>query len=245
MNRLAWANPIIRQKRIDGIRRAALARGENHKIVAIYDGGLDDVYNIEMPDPNHNFAAGGVIVHNCLHEHPELGMNMGPADILILPDVHIAHVGYLNESIRRRRFARNTPLMEMDQRVNPGRVLQKHFVMRDNMLKCHQIYNANNRQVTEEMRQLARETVDLYRKHFLGKNHYAQIDSLQYYTQALQVLDEGIDLVFHLAAAKNGIGDDLHNGNPILARFANVEEAKTELNYILQGKFAPFQHRYW
>lgn len=180
-----------------------------------------------------------------LHEHPELGMNMGPGDILVLPDVNIAHVGYLNETIRRKRFARNTPLMEMDQQKNPDRILQKHFVMRDNMLKCAQIYNANKQRINDEMRQLATATVELYRKHFLGKNQYAQIDSLQYYTQALQILQEGVDLVFHLAAAKDGIGDDLSNGTPVLARFANAEEAKTELSFLLDNKFAPFQHKYW
>jgi hypothetical protein len=36
----------------------------NHKVESIEDGGLEDVYDMNVQD-NHNFIAGGVVVHNC------------------------------------------------------------------------------------------------------------------------------------------------------------------------------------
>ena len=36
----------------------------NHKVVTVEPYGFADVYNMEVED-THNFAAGGVIVHNC------------------------------------------------------------------------------------------------------------------------------------------------------------------------------------
>lgn len=36
----------------------------NHKVLSIEDAGLEDVYDMLVED-NHNFIAGGVVVHNC------------------------------------------------------------------------------------------------------------------------------------------------------------------------------------
>ena len=177
-----------------------------------------------------------------IHEHPELDLNEGPGEVLILPDVHIAHIGYLDESIRRLRFIRNKPLLDMDRRDNPTRLLQKHFVMRDNMLLASYYLQQNGGQITQEVQKLAEETMQLYREHFLGKMKYTNIDSLQYYTQALKILGIGVDVQFHVAASREGKGDQM-NGTavPITARFANYEEAKTEIEYRLQEHILPLQ----
>ena len=179
-----------------------------------------------------------------IHEHPELDLNEGPGEVLILPDVNIAHIGYLDESIRRQRFIRNKPLLDMDRRDHPTRLLQKHFVMRDNMLLAQYQLQQSNGNVTTEVRALAEEVVQLYREHFLGKIKYTNIDSLQYYTQALQVLGRGIDVVFTVGANRDGKGDNLHNGQvpqPIVARFADYEEARIEIEYRLKERMMPLQ----
>lgn len=36
----------------------------NHRVLSIEDAGTEDVYDMEVED-NHNFIAGGVVVHNC------------------------------------------------------------------------------------------------------------------------------------------------------------------------------------
>ena len=180
-----------------------------------------------------------------IHEHPELKLNEGPGDILVLPDVNIAHVGYLDEATRQVRFNRNVPLLQMDREKYPDRLLQKHFIMRDNMLLCGFEAKRNGGKITDQMRQLSEETVELYREYFLGKTKYANIDSLQYYTQALQVLGQGVDVSFLVAASRDGIGDDIMNGQPVIARFANVEEAKSEITHMIEQKFDPLLKGTW
>lgn len=180
-----------------------------------------------------------------IHEHPELDLNNGPGDVLILPDVHIAHVGYLDEGTRRLRFIRNTPLLQRDREMYPTRILQKHFVMRDNMLLCGFEAARNGNKVSEEMRRLSEETIALYREHFLGKRVYANIDSLQYYTQALQVLGRGVDVSFQIATNRDGVGDNLNNGTRVLARFETRDEAMIEIDSIVRQKFDPLQTVSW
>jgi len=180
-----------------------------------------------------------------IHEHPELDLNAGPGDVLILPDVDIAHMGYLDERTRRIRFDRNTPLLAADRQKYPGRILQKHFIMRDNILLCQYELEKSGGKITERAKELAREVIDIYRENFLGKSHYANIDSLQYYTSALRVLGEGIDVTFTVNASRDGVGDDLNNGHAVLARFANAEEAKQELSFLVDQKFGPLQQESW
>lgn len=203
------------------------------------------VYDVTVPG-DHSFVFGGVAGSNCIHEHPELELNAGPGDVLVLPDVHIAHIGYLDESIRKDRFRRNTPLLIADQKRYPERLLQKHFMMRDNMLLVGYELSQSNGRMTSRAKALAEETIELYQKYFLGKQRYASIDSLQYYTQALQVLGQGIDVAFHIATARDGIGDTINGAvSPTVARFADIDEAKIELNYLLDQKLQPFKVEMW
>ncbi len=100
--------------------------------------------------------------------------------------------------------------------------------------------------MTSRAKALAEETIELYQKYFLGKQRYASIDSLQYYTQALQVLGQGIDVAFHIATARDGIGDTINGAvSPTVARFADIDEAKIELNYLLDQKLQPFKVEMW
>jgi len=185
-----------------------------------------------------------------IHEHPERGLNKGPGDVLILPDVHIAHVGYLNEVTRRARFLRNTPLLELDKKAYPDRLLQKHFIMRDNMLMNMYEHQLNGGRITDSMRKRAEEVIDLYRNNFLGKKKYAFVDGLEYYTEALRQLGQGIDVAFNLAAGRDGVGDDVMNGTPfsggpVVARFADVNEASAELVYRMREKMNPLTKEGW
>jgi hypothetical protein len=178
-----------------------------------------------------------------IHEHPEIGLNDGLGNNIILADVNIAHVGYLSESVRRLRFQRNLPLVELDQQRHPDRLLQKYFVMRDNSLLIMYEGQQNGGAITENIRELARQTRDLYRQYFLGKSCMLNVDPLTFYTQALQILDEGIDVHFDVAAQRNGIGGQLNGG--MKARFANVEEAQIEIGHRISQSIEPLQHEWW
>lgn len=46
------------------------------KIISIEDVGYEDVYDISMDFPHHNFIAGNVIVHNCLQSKDDNGISL-------------------------------------------------------------------------------------------------------------------------------------------------------------------------
>jgi glycosyltransferase involved in cell wall biosynthesis/SAM-dependent methyltransferase len=175
-----------------------------------------------------------------IHEHPETGVNEGPGEVLILPDVQIAHVGYLTENIRRVRFSRNHPLLQKDKEKYPDRLLQKFFVMRDNMLLCQYIMQQNGGHISDETRKLAQEVVEIFRADFLGKKIYAGIDGLEHYRQALVILEKGFDVSFNVHAARDGTGDDLSRPySPTIARFETLEEFQTEIAHRISQKVTP------
>lgn len=133
-----------------------------------------------------------------IHEHPELGLNVGPGPTIIITDAAIAHTGYFVESGRKQRFARNYPLLQMDIAKYPERLLQKHFIARDEMLIVRELLIQTGGQVTQEIAQRCQTVIDTYKKHFLGQSHYVGIDTAQYYSEALAVLNKGIDLAFQI-----------------------------------------------
>lgn len=176
-----------------------------------------------------------------IHEHPELELNEGPGPVIVISDAHIAHVGYLTENVRRKRFARNYPLLQKDMEKYPDRLLQKHFIMRDEILLCQYELAQNGGVVTEEIKKRCRHVIELWRKYFRGQGRYFGVDSLQYYSQALQILGEGIDVAFQVAADKT-------NAKPNGAmhyRFANEEDFMAELQKRAHDAIAPYTAEHW
>jgi hypothetical protein len=133
-----------------------------------------------------------------LHEHPEFGVNEGSGPTMCLPDVFIAHVGYLSERGRRARFVRNTPLLKLDQERYPQRLVQKFFVMRENMHLVRFALSRPEADLTERLRALCRDTIDLFRRHFLGTTFPMTSNALEYYSEALGILNEGFDACIDL-----------------------------------------------
>ena len=176
-----------------------------------------------------------------IHEHPELELNEGPGPVIVISDAHIAHVGYLTENVRRKRFARNYPLLQKDQEKYPDRLLQKHFIMRDEILLCQYELARNGGVVTEEIKRRCRRVIDLWRKHFRGQGKYFGVDSLQYYSQALQILGEGIDVAWQIAADKTNAKP---NGT-MNYRFANEEDFLAELEKRARDAIAPYTAEHW
>jgi hypothetical protein len=173
------------------------------------------------------------------HEHPELSLNEGPGPTIVISDVHIAHVGYLIESIRQKRFFRNYDLVQRDKVQYPERRLQKHFLMRDNVILAGYIMQQNGGQVTEQVRQLCEATVSLYQEYFLGKPGFIGVDSMHYYSHALKILGRGIDCYFDVGAMPAGSGKE----NAI--RFASQEDFLADLNQKAKSCVGELQHEYW
>ena len=179
-----------------------------------------------------------------IHEHPELGVNRGPGPVLILPEVHIAHVGYLTEDVRRRRFQRNHPLLARDQERYPDRILQKHFVMRDNSILINFTLQRNGGRITPEITAWAEENRQLYKEFMVGRNDYLHIDPTPYLAQALRVLNRGIDVSFNVGAGRDGQDVPL-NGGGIAGRFESVDDAVTEITQRVRQSMAPYEAAIW
>jgi len=246
-NKRTWADPIIRTKRIWGIKRASAMKKygaphplENHKVKSIKTAGFADVYNMEVPGP-HNYVANGVVVHNCVHEHPEFGVNEGPGLSIVLSDVHIAHVGYLIESSRRKRFWRNNPLLKKSLEKYPERLLNKHFIMRDNMLLCTYELQRNGGIVTDYISKMAEETIAVYREHFLGKGSYLNVDALEYYSQACRMLNLGAEVAFCVNASK----DESPQPDVKHFRFASEEDLQKELSWRAKEAMDQYTSKWW
>lgn len=180
--------------------------------------------------------------YGAIHEHPELALNAGPGPVIVLADAHIAHIGYLSEDVRQGRFVRNYPLLQLDQQRYPDRILQKHFIMRDNVQLCQFELLQNGGLVTEAMKQKCHEAVELYRKHFLGKNVYMAADSLQYYSRALEILGEGISVAYQVDACRER--EASVNGSRV-ARFASYDDFNAEFAAQAKRKFQPLEARYY
>lgn len=176
-----------------------------------------------------------------IHEHPEVAVNEGPGRVIILNDVHIAHVGYLHESGRRSRFWRNKPMLDRDRIKYPDRRLQKHFVMRDNMLLVRYHLEMGG-QMTPELIALCEEVVALFREYFLGKPTMTGVNSLQYYSQALKLLNRGLDVAFDIRAGRDGLGDAV---GPSAMRFETAEDALAELKARAEQAMAPYTSAAW
>lgn len=179
--------------------------------------------------------------YGAIHEHPELELNGGPGPIMVMADVHLAHVGYLIEGVRLRRFTRNYPLLKLDQERYPKRLLQKHFMMRDSMIMVNEALRSNGGVVDEAIEAKCREVIALHREYFLGKPSFTNSDSVSYYSEALKILGEGFDVVFQVDADKENA---VMNGASHY-RFANQEEFMTELNMRAKAKTGQFDSKYW
>jgi len=181
-----------------------------------------------------------------IHEHPELSLNEGPGPVMIITDVNIAHIGYLDEPVRRRKFDRNYPLLQIDQKKYPERRLQKYFIMRDNcMLNSYEV-SLNGGVVTEAMKDRARQIIELYTKYFSAKEgeSYLNINPHEYYTLALRILNEGIDVQFHITASRDGVGDAPIPNVPVY-RFKDAEEAALEVARIMRNKAQDLSKPEW
>ena len=208
---------------------------------------VDGTVNYDLPVRlfrNRSFEGKRMKIIGRLHEHPELKMNEGPGPVLVCHDCHLAHLGYLSEEDRIRKFWRNYPLLLKDQQDYPDRLLQKHFVMRDlwqlNMYELRE----NAGKITEEMKARAREIAKLYRENYLGKRLFANIDPLPYYSAALEILNEGITVTFSIGTNKDGQGDT-EQPPVITARFLNDSEAAMEIDARIKEKMELLQTEDW
>ena len=148
----------------------------------------------QLDKPARLFRNNGTFrFYGKVHEHAEKGYNGGPGSVFMLPDIDIGHTGYVNENIRRERFARNFPLLEWDRAVNPDRKIGLFLWMRD---LFHQMQYYAQRGDHMKARNFAQEAIHFFKEY---KDQFIHIGSgfqasLNYYSEANRFLGQGHDV---------------------------------------------------
>lgn len=163
-----------------------------------------------------------------VHEHPEKQINHSVGQSVVVSDVHLGHDGYLTEAIRRKRFNRNIPLMFKDRLKYPDRVLGKFLMIRD---WCHlgrYEIEQNGQQMVPAARAYLEAAVEAYRKDFLGLTHIMGMDGLQYYNEALQLLNKGFETQIVLKVG--GL-----DGQPHEVQYSGRVASKEDMETLIAG----------
>ena len=201
---------------------------------------IDAKFDPDMPVRLFRNGRGLKFFGSC-HEHPETGLNEGPGTSIVISDVHIAHVGYLNEGIRRKRFSRNNPLMDLSRQKYPERLLNKFFTMRDKMLVVRYKLQQQGGRITPECKLECQDVVDLYREHFRGKSTYMVDEARRYYSEACRVLGVGAEVVIAVNSSKQG-----QPSNQTQAfHYATVEDLQADLAIKAEQAMSQFCNPMW
>jgi len=181
----------------------------------------------------------GVRFFGCVHEHPETELNRGVTPAVVLGDVHIVHDGYITETIRRRRFLRNLPLLLKDRRRHPNRRLGLVFLARDYVHLARYELERTRGQMTEKARGYLERAVEIHRGHFRSPHDPLHSYSFPLYQSALELLGEGFGLRYSLV-----LGGSDERRDPSLAlrmteaaqyrRFFDEAEAREFLEHHLE-----------
>jgi hypothetical protein len=193
------------------------------------------------PDvPVRLFRRGTCKFYGAIHEHPEIAPNSGPGHVAIVGDAHIAHVGYLAESVRIARFERNWPLLHRDLQEYPGRPLQDHLVCRDYVLAATHELRRTGR-LTEEAKAKLEHVIQRWREKLRGKPTYINADTLEYYSLAVRMLGRGVNLKLALEVERDGV----QTVKQIDAAFETLEDIEQEVLWRLREAVSPYLARWW
>lgn len=124
-----------------------------------------------------------------IHEQVQVSLNEPIHPTLIIPDVHVAHFGYLTEGERRAKVQmRNLPLLFQDRKENPERHLGAILLMRDLLQMISWTMEARQSQdLDEPMIQKLWEAVSLFEP-FKHPSHLYHGVGWPHYQLALQTL---------------------------------------------------------
>ena len=198
--------------------------------------------NAFKPDlPVRVFRNGlGIQFIGKIHEHPEIRVNEGVTPATVVSDVDIAHDGYFVEEGRRKKFMRNIGLMKADRKKYPHRMLGKFLWLRDLMHLSRYDLEATGGRLTPGVVTRCQEAISLYEEEFLGKaNLYAE-EGLDYYSEALRILNIGFDVTWSASAAPH----NAQPSEPRRARFSSIEAWQKHLTAQTQSVVLPFSGKY-
>jgi 2-polyprenyl-3-methyl-5-hydroxy-6-metoxy-1,4-benzoquinol methylase/glycosyltransferase involved in cell wall biosynthesis len=106
--------------------------------------------------------------YGCIHEQPQMGdCNGDIIPSLQLYDAEIAHIGYVNEDVRREKaLRRNLPLLLRDREVFPDRKLGVLLILREALNLGTWAMEAAGGRMTPQAKQYFQQVIALFETHF-------------------------------------------------------------------------------
>ena len=186
----------------------------------------------------------GIKFFGKVHEHAEIGPNRGMGnDCMAMPDLHISHDGYVDESVRRKRFQRNLKLLECDRITYPTRLLGTFlYDVRDRLHMARYAIEQAGGRVSDEARRHCELVIESYRKNFMGAGHMAvlAIDGLQYYSEALAILGLGAEFCVAVDAKRAGTGAPPYEKFRAMDKDEALRIIGMRLNHLTQQFEGPY-----
>ena len=188
----------------------------------------------------------GIKFFGHVHEHPETELNKGVGHAGVLPDVSIIHTAYANEGIRRGRFQRNFPMMQVDRERHPQRTLGKFLWMRDVTHFIRYKMEANGGVVEPDIHELAREGLAIWRSLLKGKHLRMVLDGLPFVSVCNDILSHGqaIEYTMNIGASRMNGGAKLLK-EPLTGKFASVDDIKKLTDLCINDKVRHYESKYF
>jgi hypothetical protein len=179
-----------------------------------------------------------------LHEHPEFAPNAGAGRAIVMHNVRIAHVGYLEQAIRAERFVRNLPLLQRDLEAYPDRKLGLLVLCRDSVIQAKWLTLISGRDPNQpgcalgnaQVANLCRDVVRVWERAFMADDSHMSNESMEHYHEACKML--GTDVVANagISVQRQGIGGSVGNG---AQHFASIEHFEAYMAGRLKAAVAP------
>jgi glycosyltransferase involved in cell wall biosynthesis/SAM-dependent methyltransferase len=176
-----------------------------------------------------NYKANGFI-----HEHFEVPKG-GPGHCFMLPQVDIGHTGYVNEDVRKGRFARNFPFLRWEHETDPSRKLHPFLWFRDIVHRMRYVQMEGNMDGAVELARYGNEYFIEHRKemaNFGAGLHTA----LEYLGEIRKLLGIGVPLELHMKF------DDREAG--LSGLFLDIDELYAIMGDALKDEFKRRSSRY-
>lgn len=181
----------------------------------------------------------GARIYGLVHEHVELEMGKAMPQAIMRDDVQLCHSGYVTEEVRRRRYQRNMPLLVKDLALNPKRTLNKFLYMRDVAQGIAFGGGAHGSTDVEDAKRIVQMFEELIDDP--GPVSRLLIDSLNYYSLCVEILDTGFEAEVKFKTNK----PPLAAGTTVKARFYNREHFFKLSNRLFKEATAQYEEKYF
>jgi glycosyltransferase involved in cell wall biosynthesis/2-polyprenyl-3-methyl-5-hydroxy-6-metoxy-1,4-benzoquinol methylase len=189
----------------------------------------------------------GITFFGHVHEHPEKGFNEGIGKVYIIPDVSIMHMGYATERIRRRRFERNFPLMQIEHKRHPERTLGVFLWLRDLAHACRYTMERNGLMVTDDVMRWAAEGIETWRKLLKTEHSRMIVEAMPFYSECVQIVHNGngVEFGFNFVSAKGHSAPDLPPEAVVKGLFANNDDIKALVSHLINQNLEIYSEKYF